>query len=67
MTRFLYGLPLLFLYCSAYAEDAAEVPLEQGGVTGFVIFGILFVVICVGFVWMIIWNDKKQKAKHPQE
>ena len=68
MTRFLSGLSLFLFYCSAYAEiAAANVPAEQSNATGFILFGILFVGLCVGFVWLVIWNDKKQKAKQQQE
>ena len=67
MARFLSGLSLLFLYCSAFAEIAAEVPAAESNMVGFIIFGVLFVGMCVGFVWLVIWNDKKQKATQAKE
>jgi len=68
MTRFLSGLFLFLFYCSAYAEIAvANVPAEQSNATGFILFSILFLALCVGFVWLVIWNDKKQKEKAKQQ
>jgi hypothetical protein len=34
---------------------------------GFIGFGAFFVALCVGFVWLVVWNDKKQKAKQAEE
>jgi hypothetical protein len=66
MARLLSALSLLLIYGSAFAEIAPEPP-PQANTLGFILFGVLFVVMCVGFVWLVIWNDKKQKAKEGKE
>jgi len=61
MTRFLCGLSLLLFYCSAYAQTAAaNVPEEPSNPMGLIIFGVLFVGFCVGFMWMVYSADKKK-------
>lgn len=67
MNRFLFGLSLLLLQFSAYADVAAEAPPETSGVTGFVVFSIIFVAICVGFVWMVVRSEKKDKGKQSHD
>ena len=62
MNRFLSGLSLLLFYGSAYAETATEVPDEPTNIIGVIIFVVLFVGFCVGFMWMVYSADKK-KAK----
>jgi hypothetical protein len=63
MTRILSGFSL-FLICSlACAQNAATEPAVESNMMGFIGFGVLFLVMCVGFVWLVIWNDKKQKAR----
>ena len=63
MTRFLSGLSLFLFYCSAYAEiAAANAPEETASPLGVIIFGVIFVGFCVGFIWMVYAADKK-KAK----
>ena len=66
MTRFLSGLSLFLLFSMAHAEIAAEAP-AQSNMVGFIGFGAVFVALCVGFVWVVIWNDKKQKSKQAEE
>lgn len=62
MIRYLSGLSLLFFYCSAYAEiAAANAPEETASPLGIIIFGVLFVGFCVGFMWMVYANDRKKK------
>ena len=64
MTRILSGLSLFFLYCSARAQPAAaNVPEEPTNTTGVIIFLVLFVGFCVGFIWMVYAADKKKKEK----
>lgn len=64
MTRFLSGLSLLLFHCSAYAQTApANVPDEPGNPIGLIIFGVLFVGFCAGFMWMVYSADKKKKTK----
>jgi hypothetical protein len=61
MTRFLSGLSLFLFYCFAHAETAAEtVPDEPTNMVGVIIFGVLFVGFCVGFMWMVYSADKKK-------
>jgi len=69
MTRFLSGLSLLLFYCSAYAQTATEnVPVDAtASPTVVIIFVVLFVGFCVGFVWMVYSADKKKKAKKEKE
>lgn len=67
MTRFLFVLSFLFMHVSAYADVAAEAPQESSGVTGFIVFGVIFIVVCIGFVWMVIRNDKKEKGKQSHD
>ena len=68
MARLLSAFCLLLAYSSVFAEiTPAAAPAEQSNMVGFIIFGVLFVGMCVGFVWLVIWNDKKQKAKEGKE
>ena len=62
MVRFLaYLLPLLVLssVCAADVQDA-PVP-ESVNWIGIIIFLVIFVGGCVGFIWMVFRNDKKTK------
>jgi len=63
MTRFLSGLSLLLFYGSAYAQTAPANDPEPASPIGLIIFGVLFVGFCVGFVWMVYSADKKKKTK----
>ncbi len=62
MTRFLSGWSLLLFYCSAYAQTAANDP-EPASSTAVIIFVVLFVVCCVGFVWMVYTAEKRKKKQ----
>jgi hypothetical protein len=66
MTRILSVLSLFLVFGIAHAEIPAEVP-AQSNMAGFIGFGAFFVALCVGFVWLVVWNDKKQKAKQAEE
>jgi len=66
MARLLSAFSLLLVYCSAFAEIAPEPPVQSNTV-GFILFGILFLAMCVGFIWLVVWNDKKQKAKEGKQ
>ena len=61
MTRILSGLSLLLFYCSAYAEIAAANEPEPASPTVVIGFVVLFVVCCVGFIWMIYSAERKKK------
>jgi hypothetical protein len=63
MTRILSGLSLFLFYCCAYAETAAaNVPNDAtASPTVVIIFVVLFVGCCVGFMWMVYAADKKKK------
>lgn len=69
MTRILSGLSLLLFYFSAYAQTAAEnVPVEAtASPTVVIVFVVLFVGFCVGFMWMMYAAEKKKKAKQLKE
>lgn len=68
MVRFLSGFSLFLACFPAFAEIApAAAAAEQSNIAGFVLFGLLFVAMCAGFVWLIIWNDRKQKANEGKE
>jgi hypothetical protein len=61
-TKLLVTLVLAFLHAVANAQDvAADAPVAEGDVLGTVIFGIVFIAMCVGFVWLVWRNDKRQK------
>ncbi len=62
MTRIPSALLLALAHFSAYADVAPEPPVETNYL-GTLIFGILFVGLCVGFVWMVWRNEKNQKGK----
>ena len=65
MTRVLSGFVLLLLHLPVFAQSAPEPPVESN-LMGTAIFGILFVVLCVGFIWMVWRNDKNQKKKEKE-
>ena len=67
MTRILSGLSLLLFYCSAYAQSAAANDPEPASLTGVIIFVVLFVVCCVGFIWMVYAAEKKKKQGNMKE
>ncbi|MBI2959589.1 MAG: hypothetical protein HYY28_04690 [Betaproteobacteria bacterium] len=62
MARILSGLLLLLSLCYAFAAQAVDnPPAESSGSMGTIIFGILFFGFCIGFVWLVWRNEKKQK------
>jgi hypothetical protein len=67
-TKLLATLLLALLHGAANAQDAAaNAPVEASNLLGTAIFGFIFVGMCVGFVWLVWWNDKKQKQKQLKE
>jgi hypothetical protein len=61
MKKFLSGCIPALVCLSAHAELPPEPPIESNPV-GMLIFGVLFVGFCVGFIWMI-WRNKEGKDK----
>jgi hypothetical protein len=53
---------LLFLFLSAAHAQTSPPPEEApASPMGAIIFGILFVLFCLGFVWMVWRGDKTKK------
>jgi hypothetical protein len=61
MARILLAAYTLILMGSAYAVDVQDAP-PSVGMGGIILFLVLFVGMCVAFVWMVMRNDKKRKA-----
>jgi hypothetical protein len=62
MKRFLAGLAALFAFAHVFAADApAEPPLEPHPMAT-IVFVLLFVGFCVGFVWMV-WRKKEDRKQ----
>ncbi len=59
MERFLPGFIAFSLLLPAHAQ-APEPPVESNTL-GTIIFLVLFVGFCVGFVWMVWRKDKEKK------
>ncbi len=62
MSRIPLALLLALAHFSAYADVAPGPPVETNYL-GTLSFGILFLGLCVGFVWMVWRNEKNQKGK----
>ena len=60
MKRILSGFALLPYVC-AHAQTQALEPAAEFNTLGTIIFGVLFVGFCVGFVWMVWRNRDKEK------
>jgi hypothetical protein len=62
MSRLLCVLSLALMFGSSIAQNTQpEPPLLESGMLGTVIFGILFLVFCLGFVWFVWKNEKARK------
>ena len=62
MRRPFAGFLPLFLFCSAYAQNAQDPPLPTApNIIGIAIFLILFVGACVGFFVYALRDDKSKK------
>ncbi len=72
MRRTLLGLLLALLHFPLYAQSTVPEPAAgETNYVGTVVFAILFVALCAGFIWMVWRNDKAQKRKtenrrHPE-
>jgi hypothetical protein len=61
MATFLARLvPLFMLLGSAYASEPQDLP-PQAGMVSVIIFLVLFVGLCVGFVAYFFWKERKPK------
>jgi hypothetical protein len=66
--KFLAALILVLLPAVTNAQQAtANTPVEEGNAIGTILFGIVFVGACIGFVWLVWRNDKKQKEPKEQK
>lgn len=66
MGKILFRLFVFLSTCYAFGVQAADTPpAESSGSMGTIIFGILFLGFCIGFVWLVWRNEKKQK-KEPE-
>jgi len=67
MTKVLASLFLFLVPGLTFAQTAADNLANNGtpesNMIKFVSFGVFFVALCIGFVWLVIWNDRKQKQK----
>ncbi|MBI4292565.1 MAG: hypothetical protein HY661_13905 [Betaproteobacteria bacterium] len=64
MVKILSGLLLFLPLCSAFAV-AENPPAEGSGSLGTIIFGIVFLAFCIGFIWMI-WRQEKKSKQPPK-
>ena len=62
MKRILSGIALLPYLC-AYAQAEILEPAAESNTLGTIIFGVLFVGFCIGFVWMVWRNRDKEKKE----
>ena len=62
MNRILSGIALL-LYLCAHAQAEILEPAAESNTLGTIIFGVLFVGFCIGFVWMVWRNREKEKKE----
>jgi hypothetical protein len=66
MVKLLSGIVPLFLLSAAQAQTSAPEPPVESNPIGLIIFALLFVGFCVGFVWLTWWRDKDKKAKEKE-
>lgn len=63
MARLASALCLLLACSSAFAQTApAAEPAGEASMLAVIIFAVLFVGLCVGFVLLMIRNERKRKA-----
>lgn len=66
MTRLLSALMLLFATCCVYAQSAPAEPAEHASGATVVVFLILFVGSCVGYIGYVLWDARKNKKSEDQ-
>jgi predicted tellurium resistance membrane protein TerC len=63
MKRILSAWIALSLALAAHAQGPVVEPPVESNTVGTIIFGVLFVGFCIGFVWMIWRNRDKDKKE----
>jgi UDP-N-acetylmuramyl pentapeptide phosphotransferase/UDP-N-acetylglucosamine-1-phosphate transferase len=64
MMRLLYSFLLALATCCAYAQSSvAEPPVEHASPVVVVIFVVVFIAGCVGFVWYTWHSGRKNQEK----
>ena len=61
MTRFIARLIVPFVALSAFAQSAAEAPVEKASGFTVVLFIVLFVGLCGAVLWMSVLSGRKEK------
>ena len=68
MKKLIGILATLLPLSTALAEVApAPAPAEQSSAMGMVVFAVIFVAMCVAFVWLVLRNDKKQTPEEGEK
>ena len=68
MARLPSALCMLLACSSVFAQTApAAAPAEESNMLAVIIFAVLFVGLCVGFVALMIRNEKRRKASEGKE
>jgi len=63
MKKFLSGAIVFLTIFSAYAQTQAPEPPVESNTVGTIVFGVLFVGFCLGFMWMVWKNRDKEKKE----
>ena len=63
MVRLLSGFLLVLASCCAYAQSTADAPAEHASPVAVVIFVVLFIGACVGYVAYTWWNGRKKEQR----
>jgi flagellar basal body-associated protein FliL len=63
MTRLLYSFLLTLASCCVYAQSSAEAPVEHASVLTVIIFIVVFIAGCLGYVAYAWWSGKKEKER----
>ena len=60
MHRFLAYIVFLLMLGSAFAQEPKDLP-PTVGITGVIIFLVIFFGLCIGSVWLWLRSEKKKK------